>query len=457
MPFEKYMTTSELQDRIDQLAAQNSDVCSLIPPALPTGPKDPDKDGENGKGRTLRILKIGLPAAAGKTKVSVLITGGMHAREWAPPDALVDFCERLVKNGLSPAPKRKPRPIRYKRLVVPGLPAPFPSISVNTPLVKAIFNELDLYVVPLCNPDGRFYSQKTPAGGVTFPLWRKNRGTTNATGPCSILDDGLDFSVGTDINRNADVAFDLAKFYDGNFYQTFGVRTAKDPCGTPISGPPDNPTIKRVPGETYQGDGPFGEAEAASLKILIDNTNTTYWADCHSFGPDILHSWGTTDIQTTDPTMNFRNPFWDGKRSTGVGGPYNEYVPGLIKNTGEHIAGQMSWAIDVAKSGDPLNTPRPGTSYPVRECARLYAAPGLTDYLMSLQYTKPSAPDFRIDVVPPARYPFTIECGSPGEGFFWPDHDKEFPKIQRELQWALWGFLEMAVAPLPDNPFIRGK
>ena len=39
-----------------------------------------------------------------------------------------------------------------------------------------------------------------------------------------------------------------------------------------------------------------------------------YFIDVHSFGEDILYNWGDDDDQTTDPTMNFHNPAFDGKR-----------------------------------------------------------------------------------------------------------------------------------------------
>jgi hypothetical protein len=39
-----------------------------------------------------------------------------------------------------------------------------------------------------------------------------------------------------------------------------------------------------------------------------------YFIDVHSFGEDILYNWGDDDDQTTDASMNFRSPAFDGKR-----------------------------------------------------------------------------------------------------------------------------------------------
>jgi carboxypeptidase T len=39
-----------------------------------------------------------------------------------------------------------------------------------------------------------------------------------------------------------------------------------------------------------------------------------YFIDTHSFGEDILYNWGDDDDQTADPSMNFANPDYDGKR-----------------------------------------------------------------------------------------------------------------------------------------------
>jgi hypothetical protein len=207
-----------------------------------------------------------------------------------------------------------------------------------------------------------------------------------------------------------------------------------------------------MPGDTYHGDTPFSEAEIAALKKLIDTVRPTFMADCHSFGPMILHSWGTTDIQSTAPEKNFRNAFWDRQRGNAT---YREYVPPALAADAEHIAGQMSWSIELMKLGYPPSPSSVG-SYEVQVSANLYAAASITDYVMSRQYTVPAPPDFRIDVVPPALYPFTIECGSRGENTFWPIHSTQFPKIERELHWALWGFLKMAVAPHAPMPFRPG-
>src|SRR4051812_46704755 len=42
-------------------------------------------------GRRVPFVKISHPEAPTTPRIGVLILGGVHAREWAPPDALVGF------------------------------------------------------------------------------------------------------------------------------------------------------------------------------------------------------------------------------------------------------------------------------------------------------------------------------------------------------------------------------
>ncbi len=45
------------------------------------------------------MLRVATPTGA-SPKIPVLITGGIHAREWAPPDTLLEFADRLAYGRL---------------------------------------------------------------------------------------------------------------------------------------------------------------------------------------------------------------------------------------------------------------------------------------------------------------------------------------------------------------------
>jgi hypothetical protein len=64
-----YLTADEIEARLDRLASENPGLCSKIPPVpLFTAPKDPADAPPGVPGRTLRILKIGLPAARARRR-----------------------------------------------------------------------------------------------------------------------------------------------------------------------------------------------------------------------------------------------------------------------------------------------------------------------------------------------------------------------------------------------------
>lgn len=93
-----------------------------------------------------------------------------------------------------------------------------------------------------------------------------------------------------------------------------------------------------------------------------------YFIDIHSFGEDILYSWGGDDDQTGDPTMNFHNPTYDGKRgildSDPGGDPkhYHEYLPQADLDTLIALGNTIGDAIQAAH----------GRVYTVKSSANLY-------------------------------------------------------------------------------------
>src|SRR3954453_694268 len=75
-----YLSSDALFERLQQLASEHPEVCTLE--MLPH---------RTHEGREVCMLRIG----TGSTP-TVVVLGGVHAREWAPPDALLSLAERLV-------------------------------------------------------------------------------------------------------------------------------------------------------------------------------------------------------------------------------------------------------------------------------------------------------------------------------------------------------------------------
>lgn len=140
---------------------------------------------------------------------AVLIMGGIHAREWAPPDALL----RLAQDVLNAF--KNDKDIVFPALTAqydgsPGGSVDYPSFTIPVDSVKKIFEHLDLYILPCVNPDGRVYDITNP--GVPFgPGWRRNR-RKNPDNPDPK-------AVGVDLNRNFDIAWDFGRFYDMSLYR----------------------------------------------------------------------------------------------------------------------------------------------------------------------------------------------------------------------------------------------
>src|SRR3954468_20469460 len=75
-----YLSSGALSERLKRLASDHPEGCSIE--VLPHATHE---------GRDVTMLRLG----AGST-ATIVVLGGVHAREWAPPDALLSLAEGLV-------------------------------------------------------------------------------------------------------------------------------------------------------------------------------------------------------------------------------------------------------------------------------------------------------------------------------------------------------------------------
>jgi len=78
----------------------------------------------------------------------------MHAREWGGSDICVAFATNLLKSYVS------------------GAPLKYGNKTFTPPQVKAILEQLELFIFPDVNPDGKAYSQSAdPTSGQPQRFW----------------------------------------------------------------------------------------------------------------------------------------------------------------------------------------------------------------------------------------------------------------------------------------------
>jgi murein tripeptide amidase MpaA len=278
------------------------------------------------EGRTCRAIRVHHGPAA---VTGVYFLGGVHAREWGSPDILVNFVKLLTD--------------AYRT----GTGISQGGMSLEAGKVAEIVDNLDVVVFPQANPDGRHYSM------TVDPMWRKNRRPVGHSDPHCAAGGGN--GPGVDINRNYDFLWDFPSL----FSPQAPVQTSSDPCS-----------------EVYRGPSAGSEPETANVTWLLDRVPSVgYFIDVHSFGEDILYNWGDDDDQTTDPSMTFRNPAFDGKRgitdSTAGGDPgkYREYLPAADLDDAVHLGSVMREAIAAAH----------GRQYSVKGAVGLYPTSGTSD------------------------------------------------------------------------------
>lgn len=278
--------------------------------------------------RPVRALKL---ASGGGNRRGVLFIGGVHARELVNPDMLLSLALKLCQAYTA------------------GTGLSFGGKTYTNTDVKLVMEILDLFIVPLVNPDGRAFTQ-SPAGD---PMWRKNR-ANNAGTSCR----------GVDLNRNSDFLWPF----------TLGATSAL-PCD-----------------DTFHGPYVFSEPEERNVRWLLNTYDRIHcFVDVHSYSELILYPWGDDSIQTTTPSQNFTNPIWDGLRGT-VGG-YGEYMPAADKLRFEKTSLRVGNSIQAVR----------GRTYTRQSSYQLYPTTGTNeDYAYSRHRANPALGKV---------YAFTFETG----------------------------------------------
>ncbi len=259
------------------------------------------------QGRTSRAIKLG--KGSGANRRGVLFIGGLHARELINPDMLAMLALRLCQSYVTNT----------------GLT--FGNKTYSAATIKLIIEGIDLYIFPLVNPDGREFVQ-SPTGNA---MWRKNR-RVNAGSSC----------IGVDLNRNFDFLWQF----------TIG-QTSSNPCS-----------------DTYKGAATFSEPETRNVRYLLDTfKNICCYMDVHSYSQLVLYPWGDDNNQTTDPSMNFMNPAFNGLRGTLGDARYREYIP----------ASDLDWYVSTGGVVRDAIAAVRGRTYTVEQSPDLYPTSGTSD------------------------------------------------------------------------------
>lgn len=317
-----YLTYDELETGIRLLAESFQKHCELV--QLP-----------NNSVETRPIYALAIGDDRGPAKRTAIYVGGIHAREWVPPDALLYLCADLLEARTS------------------GTGLTYGKARISAEDISQIFLNLQLVILPCANPDGRIYSQQVN------PMWRKNRA------PYPDPRGGICFGV--DLNRNFDIAWDFQKIFEPT-----AAIASTNPCDQQV----------------YVGPTPASEPETRNIVWLLERyVGARWYLDIHSHLPAILHCWSIDEHQTDTPKMNFRNPVYNRLRGKRDGPAYREFIDQDDLQEFRRLGYLMADEIQKVR-GDVY---RVGSSLTI--CPPLYACPGTSkDYAYSRHLVDPYKP-----------------------------------------------------------------
>lgn len=367
--------------------------------------------------REIHFLEIKAPGAPANRPVALII-GGVHARELAPPAAVLQLAINIVK-------KYPSGDVEYPAFTDPEGNVPYARWKMSNKTLHRILDALTLLVVPVVNPDGRDHVLHAPDAS-----WRGNRNLA----ACA--------RFGVDLNRNFDIGWDAHTYY------TAGDESKIVPAAT-------NP---RCTGDDFRGPGAGSEKETKGLQELIDTRDVRCFIDIHSAGRRILTPWGLAGNQSADNQQSFLNHTIDRPGGSGrsvLNGTYKEFMPDArpdqVLTTHNQLAERMRRAI--------LDQAGPNLTAQTRSTYKSYQIPELYKELLNLLNILP-VPGSSVDYAlsrqlkpgePGPAFAFAMECGweagaFPGadpvdEGGFVPKNAVKYQKIEREVHAALWALL----------------
>lgn len=382
-----YYTYQEFLDQLDLMVSLYPNLITApenISTFLTEGEPDTSTTPSIG-GNGIKWVKISDNPNSSEDEPETLYTAVHHAREPTSLTQLIFFMWYLLENYESDAE------------------------------IKSIVDHTELYFIPVVNPDGYLYNEKTnPEGGG---LWRKNRKDI----------------LGVDVNRNYDY------YINGN--------PSNNIWGG--EGSSSNPNSN-----VYAGTAPFSEVESQAVKWFCEQHNFVMGVNNHSAGNGIFFPYGyTADAFTPDhhlyegflDVLTSENGYF-ARKTLGIAGTTNDFMYGTV-NTHDQIfsitpeIGNQFWLpideiIPVSKDMMFLNlaiAKMTNSSAIVKDQTPLYVGDQLavtnTFKVTNLGLTVSN--DFNISINPIS--PNIIEVGNPL--FF--GNLNPLQKIQVELEYTL--------------------
>ena len=165
----------------------------------------------------------------------------------------------------------------------------------------------------------------------------------------------------------------------------------------------------------------------------MDTYSKVRWfIDLHSYAGDVLYSWGSDDVQTTRPTMNFLNSAYNSVRgilsdTPGVGTGYGEYAPPA--ENADNIAAAKRIGAAMSTAG--------ARTYSVIAAADLYPTSGASD---DYSYSRHFA-----DTSKNLIHGYTIEFGFGNSAASCPFYPTQ-AQHNKNLQEIGAGFMEMLLS-----------
>jgi carboxypeptidase T len=187
------------------------------------------------EGRPIVAIRITDNPNMNEGEPGVLVMGLHHAREWPALEIPLFLIDTLLRGYGS------------------------------DPFITNAINNLDIWVIPLVNPDGHNYSR------TVYSMWRKNRRYFPSFG-----------TYGVDLNRN------------------YGGSADGDPRGewcTPTAGTSNYPSS-----DTYCGPDVFSENEIRAVLRLLDSVDIVASISYHTYSGAVLYPWGHTTSPAPDNT-----------------------------------------------------------------------------------------------------------------------------------------------------------